>query len=156
MSREHVLVVFRGTKTRQIVEEYVQKTGQHPNEVLVVCRDNDNLAQPGDRTVDEAIARLGEIISADEKCPGQQDRITVICNGGTTAQAIPFLMRLVSPAPDAPWYYGLLELLEVQPDGVKCLWGRGRHLCADERPVPDDADPQYTCGYDGRHVRPVN
>lgn len=94
----------------------------------------------GDRTADEAVARLRDVVTAgaaaDKECPGRGDRITVICNGGTTAQAIPPTTRLVSPAPDRLWFYGPVELLDARRDGVTPPRGRARPLEKDDRPAP--------------------
>jgi len=46
------------------------------------------------------------------------DNIYVIANGGTTAQMIPYTVRLVQEAK------GLCEIIDLQKDGKKTLWSK--------------------------------
>ena len=106
--------MFRGRNTAGIeADARVAGIIGADDEIVVVARQGDALAQPGD------VTQLDDLV-------GQADLVVVICNGGTSAQLVPIIMALVQTAEwegydhALKWYWAAYD---VQMDGVTLLGG---------------------------------
>lgn len=114
------LIFMRGTRTAQIIEQaaaenvYVKTT----DNIIIVCRDNDNLAQKGDISV----SQFGTL-------PKNDSSYIVVANGGTTAQAATVITTMMETAFSKPkkgqHKVGALTIMEVQPEGASIIYERG-------------------------------
>ena len=95
------VVLFRGRSTSAILAD-ARRLGvvADGDAVAVVCRDGDPLAEEGDVTV--------------PPMPKHDDQLIVVANGGTTAQAAPYLFALGGAA-------GRVKVIDLQRDGVTVL-----------------------------------
>ena len=95
------IVLFRGRNTPAILGD-ARRLGvvADDDEIMVVCRDGDSLAEEGDVTV--------------PPMPKPDDQLIVVANGGTTAQAAPYLFRLGGAT-------GCVKVVDLQRDGVTVL-----------------------------------
>jgi hypothetical protein len=94
------LIAFRGNNTDNILQDAYPTIGD-VDRIIIVARDGDRLAQPGDLN---PLATLQEIHKSDE--------VALIANGGTTAQIMPLLVFLLTQ------YAGHCRIFDVQRDGV--------------------------------------
>lgn len=95
------VVLFRGRNTSGILAD-ARRLGvvADSDEVVVVCREGDALAEEGDVTT--------------PPMPKADDQLTVIANGGTTAQAAPYLFALGATS-------GSVKVIDLQRDGAAVL-----------------------------------
>lgn len=101
-------IVFRGRNTDNIIADAKREgiiTDDH--QIVIVCRQDDTLAQDGDVTSLDSIP----------------DDTTIIANGGTTAQLVPILL-------DVTQFAHRYRIVDVQRDGIVILaQGTGSRLC---------------------------
>jgi len=99
-----VILLFRGRNTDGIRADAVARglIDEERDQVVVVCRDDDRMAQPGDITVTQA---------ARHHTSGE---VTLIANGGTTAQLVPLLLAAMENAQR-------VVVHDVQPDGATSM-----------------------------------
>lgn len=91
------VIFFRGRNTKGIIED--ARAAGIDGEFIVVCRDGDALAEPGD-------------IPVSDFEPG--DDIIIVANGGTTAQAAPVIAKAAYLAGQGEaWVW----VVEVDRDG---------------------------------------
>jgi hypothetical protein len=95
------IVLFRGRNTSAILAD-ARRLGIAADDdaVVVVCRENDPLAEEGDVTV--------------PPMPKPDDQLVVVANGGTTAQAAPYLFAIGGTT-------GGVRVIDLQRDGVTVL-----------------------------------
>ena len=95
------VVLFRGRNTTGILSD-ARRLGvvADDDRVVVICRENDALAEEGDVTV--------------PPMPKPDDQLIVVANGGTTAQAAPYLFALGGAT-------GCVRVVDLQRDGVTVL-----------------------------------
>lgn len=109
------VVLFRGRNTDGVLQDAIS-SGLVPKgaRVVIVVRDNDALAQPGDMVV-------GDVI-----CDLRNGDTRVIANGGTTAQLVPIIAFLAAHAgaddvdSKRTWRWSAWD---IQRDGVTQLAG---------------------------------
>ena len=96
------VVFFRGRNTSGILSD-ARRLGvvADDDRVVVICRENDALAEEGDVTV--------------PPMPKPDDQLIVVANGGTTAQAAPYLFALGGTTG------GCVKVIDLQRDGVAVL-----------------------------------
>ena len=96
------VVLFRGRNTTGILSD-ARRLGvvADDDRIVVVCRENDALAEEGDVTV--------------PPMPKADDQLIVVANGGTTAQAAPYLFALGGTTG------GSVKVIDLQRDGVAVL-----------------------------------
>lgn len=93
------VIFFRGRNTAGIIED--ARAAGIDGEFVIVCRDGDALAEPGDIPVSEF-----KIEPSDD--------IIVVANGGTTAQAAPVIAKAAYLAGQGEaWVW----VIEVDRDG---------------------------------------
>jgi hypothetical protein len=99
-----LVIFFRGRNPAGIIED-ARNEGilQDGDKVVIVCRENDNLAQPGDVTSVE----LPKV-----------EPVTLVANGGTTAQVVPLIVNIVKNCSHA-------MIADLQRDGLKILYRQG-------------------------------
>ena len=94
------VIFFRGRNTEAIKNDCFSKYLNKDNsEIVIICRDNDNLREQGDLTVSEFLEK-----------PDVFQEI-LVANGGTTAQQIPICCHLLTKKCK-------LKIIEVDRDGV--------------------------------------
>lgn len=82
------LIVFRGRNTENIVNDALEAgVVREDAEIVVVAREGDQLAQPGDVTP-------STLSLLDSREDDHDVTIVVIANGGTSVQLVPILIRL--------------------------------------------------------------
>lgn len=124
------VILFRGRNTTRILEDARAAGVLAPDaRVEIICRETDDLAQPGDISVSRFHAG---------NCG---DDTVVIANGGTTAQSIRVVATLVAAFEERYWRSaeelverrsalrmpettGNLRIIDLQADGLTVrLWG---------------------------------
>lgn len=106
---ETTRIFFRGRNTAAIIADAAERLG--PADVtIIVAREGDALAQPGDVEGVEPPWVAGEW--------------QIICNGGTTAQLVPLLASIIrayhADHTENTWWW---TAYDVQPDGCTALAG---------------------------------
>lgn len=81
-------IFFRGRNTDGIITD-ARAYGLANGNVVIVARDGDALAKPGDRFASDFVGDLAFSFGGD---------ITIVANGGTTAQAAPIISRVAFEA----------------------------------------------------------
>ena len=108
------VVTFRGRNTVDILED-AKRFGilDDDDRVIVVCRKNDQLAQTGD------VLQVPYSLAGD---------VVLVANGGTTAQLVPAMLRLMAMSQSSGDCQGepyppdiSLRIVEVQRDGISWL-----------------------------------
>lgn len=98
------ILFFRGRNTAGIVNDATGAGLCEGRTPVIVCREGDALAEPGDLTTGEIVRALFD-----------SDDIIVVCNGGTTRQQVPVVLRLGQFAPETG---ANIQFVEVDRDGV--------------------------------------
>lgn len=100
-----MLVVFLGRNTERILSDAVAAFGEQ--ETLVVARDDDTLDPPtGMATV--PVSEFAAYVVPDHK-------YVIVANGGTSAQLLPVVKRLVEAGAS-------FEAWDLQRDGLSQVW----------------------------------
>lgn len=120
--KKNIVIAFRGRNTDQILKDFGKEAD------IIVCREDDDLKQEGDMTTYEASLFLHKetvqafallqqgVMGLDEY---KARKITLIANGGTTEQQVPFFEYLFS---GREGWRGLYEVIQVERDGsIKTL-----------------------------------
>jgi hypothetical protein len=111
------IIFFRGRNTDAIIADATASgIVQAGDAVCIICRKDDKMAEAGDI---ESLPPLPE-----------SAHVVVVANGGTTAQLVPIIARLVAmtfslgscQGESYPAAVGKLRIVDVQPDGVMVLW----------------------------------
>lgn len=99
-----MIITCLGRNSAQIIKDAVQA---FPNEreIIVISRDGDTLTPP------DGVA----CIQVSQFAPSRGEEYLFVANGGTTAQAMVILRRLLESGADFGVY-------DIQPDGVCELW----------------------------------
>ena len=111
---KRTVIFFRGRNTKSIIQD-AERLGvvTQKDKIIVVCRKNDDLAEPGDEIGVHHI----------------DGNVVVVCNGGTTQQQVPVIawavLRTRSPGSCQGIEYPgeSSTLIEVGKDSINVLWG---------------------------------
>lgn len=68
--------------------EALKKAGINPNKIICVARDNDSMLSERPDAIEIGKLQIGNYVGETN-----DDRIIVICNGGTTSQLVPVLIQ---------------------------------------------------------------
>ena len=120
------IIFFRGRNTAAIMND-ARKAGLIPDDakVVIICRDDDRLAEPGD-------IQAGRMKSR-EQCFMPGDDWTIVANGGTSAQLAPLLADACFTAgqmadknrqtvDENEFYKFRLRIVDVQKENARELW----------------------------------
>lgn len=99
------LISFLGRNTQGILEDAFEEFGERVNGVLVISRDGDQMEAPAGLTV----------VPVSEFSPDADEQYLLIANGGTSAQLLPVVKRLVEAG-------ALFEAYDLQRDGIVQVW----------------------------------
>lgn len=125
----HLVLVFRGRSTDGVIADIYKYGVAAPQEVVVVCANQDRLRQPGDVPVGDAIELL--------RAKHNNTRITVIGNGGMSEQLGPIIAALANLV-NQRW-----RMVLVYPEGcrvVECAGSDTTWALGDANPhaMPND------------------
>lgn len=95
-------IFFRGRNTNNIINDAKLQFASKQFSAIIICRENDRLAEAGDITPKKFSPSIGK-------------KYGVIANGGTTSQLVPVLKKLVESGVE-------FEVYDLQPDEMERLW----------------------------------